>query len=138
MIDGASLWVAEVAVVYAAWTVGLVPLTERELAEGLGWVLAVYFWAFPAWPYFALFESATMQGTPGKWLLGLRVTDREGGRIGWVHATARHWLKLLSLPLFVGGFIVALTTRKQGLHDLVAGTVVWRREASRPAERSRG
>jgi len=78
-----------------------------------------------AWAYFALFESSPMQGTVGKYALGIYVTDRHGGPIGFWRASARYWLKLLSsLSLMVGWIIAAFTPRKQALHDLLAGTVV--------------
>ena len=81
-----------------------------------------------AWAYFALFESSPMQGTVGKYALGLYVTDMSGDPIGFWRATARYWLKLLSsLSVMVGWIVVAFTPRKQALHDLLARTLVLRR-----------
>src|SRR2546430_9676102 len=71
-----------------------------------------------SWAYFALFESSPMQGTVGKYALGLYVTDMSGDPIGFWRATARYWLKLLSsLSVMVGWIVVAFTPRKQALHD---------------------
>lgn len=82
-----------------------------------------------AWAYFALFESSPMQGTVGKYALGIYVTDRHGDPIGFWRATARYWLKVLSnLTLMVGWIMAAFTPRKQALHDLLAGTLVFSRE----------
>ncbi len=82
-----------------------------------------------AWAYFALFESSPMQGTVGKYAMGIYVTDRHGDPIGFWRATARYWLKVLSnLTLMVGWIMAAFTPRKQALHDLLAGTLVFSRE----------
>jgi uncharacterized RDD family membrane protein YckC len=82
-----------------------------------------------AWAYFALFESSPMQGTVGKYALGIYVTDRHGDPIGFWRATARYWLKPFStLTLMVGWIMTAFTPRKQALHDLLAGTLVFSRK----------
>lgn len=79
------------------------------------------------WLYFALMESSTMQGTVGKTLCGLAVTDLDGRRISFARATARYFAKFLSaFTLGIGFLLVALTPRKRGLHDLLAGTTVIR------------
>ena len=78
-----------------------------------------------AWLYFAGMESSTEQATLGKMLLGLRVTDLEGGRITFSRATARLFAKILSaLILYTGFIMVGFTAKKQGLHDKLAGTLV--------------
>ncbi len=77
------------------------------------------------WLYFAVLESSSMQGTLGKKALGMIVTDLDGGRIGFGRATGRYFAKILSaLILMIGFVMVAFTARKQGLHDLIAGTLV--------------
>ena len=68
------------------------------------------------------------QATPGKRLLGLRVADTRGKRIGIAHAFGRYVLKGLSGSLFCAGFLIQpFTARKQALHDLLGGTLVVRR-----------
>jgi len=121
------LMLVEFVIVGGLWELGLLPMTSKELGEGLGLFLAVMFWVFPAWPYYAILESSKMQATVGKRLFGLRVTDLEGQRIGFVRASLRHWAKVVShFALFMGWIMAAITSRKQGLHDLLAGTlVVW-------------
>ena len=77
------------------------------------------------WLYYSLCESSSWQGTVGKKVLGLRVTDLDGQRISFGRATGRHFAKLLSgLILGIGFIMVAFTERKQGLHDMVASTLV--------------
>ena len=78
------------------------------------------------WLYFAGLESAK-GGTPGKLLLGMRVTTEQGANISFLRATGRYFAKILSaLILFIGFIMVAWDTHKQGLHDKIAGTYVIR------------
>jgi uncharacterized RDD family membrane protein YckC len=78
--------------------------------------------------YQPLMESSAWQGTVGKRICGLAVTDLRGQRISFLRALARLLAKLLSAALFGLGFVmVAFTPRKRGLHDIIAGTLVeWR------------
>ena len=77
------------------------------------------------WLYSALLESSSWQGTVGKKVLGLRVTDEYGNRIGFGRATGRHFAKILSSLICLIGFIMAAFTEKQqALHDMIAGTLV--------------
>jgi uncharacterized RDD family membrane protein YckC len=79
------------------------------------------------WLYFAIMESSRWQGTVGKQALKLIVTDEHGERIGFGRATGRYFAKILSsLILSIGFFMVGWTERKQGLHDMIAGTLVQR------------
>jgi uncharacterized RDD family membrane protein YckC len=79
------------------------------------------------WLYEALLTSSSWQGTVGKRVLQLKVTDETGNRIGFGRATGRFFAKILSSMFFCIGFImVGLTDRKRGLHDMLAGTLVMR------------
>jgi uncharacterized RDD family membrane protein YckC len=83
-----------------------------------------------SWLYSALMERSSKQATLGKMALGIRVTDLDGNRIGFGKATGRYFAKILSaLILGIGFLMVAFTQRKQGLHDMLAGTLVMRGEA---------
>lgn len=87
--------------------------------------------AIVAWLYFAVCESSPWQATVGKLALGIRVTDLEGRRISFPRALGRYGAKLISfLIVFIGVLMVAWTPRKQGLHDLMAGTLVLNGRAS--------
>jgi uncharacterized RDD family membrane protein YckC len=78
-----------------------------------------------SWAYFALMESSAWQGTLGKKMMGIQVTDLYGARISLGRATIRLAIKsLLSSWLFIGYIIAFFTQKKQSLHDLVAGTLV--------------
>lgn len=77
------------------------------------------------WLYAAICESSSWQATIGKKVLGLRVTDMDGRRISFGRATGRHFGKMLSgLILGIGFIMIAFTEQKQGLHDLMASTLV--------------
>lgn len=94
-------------------------------------VVLVYGLILPLnWLYFAIMESSVWQGTLGKQALNLVVTDESGERIGFGRATGRYFAKILSsIILLVGFFMVGWTQRKQGLHDLIAGTLVYRSDS---------
>lgn len=83
------------------------------------------------WLYWTLFEASKLQATPGKLALGIRVTDFDGRRATFGKAALRNLAKFLSLLPFGAGFLmIAITSKKQGLHDLLAGTLVLRKKAS--------
>lgn len=75
--------------------------------------------------YFSLFESSSLQATPGKLALGIIVTDLDGNRIGYARAVGRYFASLLSYVTLLVGFMMAgFTERKQALHDMIAGCLV--------------
>lgn len=78
------------------------------------------------WLYFALLESSDSQATIGKKMMGLKVSDLNGRRLSFWQATVRHFGKWVSNITFGLGYLVAgITEKKQALHDIIAGTVVW-------------
>ena len=97
---------------------------DPELMLGLNWGLNVVSLVV-TWLYSSLLESSSWQGTVGKKLVGLRVTDLDGRRISFGRATGRHFGKILSGLICLVGFIMAAFTEKhQALHDQLAGTLV--------------
>jgi len=79
----------------------------------------------PTWLYYALLESSAKQGTLGKVILGMKVVDYNNQRISFARATGRYFSKIISAIILMIGFImVAFTAKKQGLHDMIAGTLV--------------
>ncbi len=84
--------------------------------------------------YFVLFEASSFRATPGKRLFRLEVVSLKGERISHLRALLRFVIKaFLSFPLlYVGVLMVAFTQRKQGLHDMIAGTLVLRH--AKPAQ----
>lgn len=59
-----------------------------------------------SWPYFALMESAKWQGTLGKLVLRLYVTDLDGRTTDFGQATWRHMARLV--PLMAGFAVLSL------------------------------
>jgi uncharacterized RDD family membrane protein YckC len=91
----------------------------------LNLVLPVFGSLFLGILYKPFFESSALQATPGKALLGLRVTTLDGGRITFKQSFIRYLSYLVStIILFVGCIMVAFTQKKQGLHDMIAETLV--------------
>lgn len=94
----------------------------------------------PTWPdlfglllpvvYYALLESSRWQATIGKRICRLRVTRLDGQRISLPRAVGRYFAKFLSaFILGIGFLMIGWTRRKQGLHDLIADTLVVRLRA---------
>ncbi len=78
------------------------------------------------WLYHALLESSERQGTVGKRIMGLVVTNIEGMRISFGRASVR-WIcatLITSQSMLIGYIMVAFTQRKQTLHDMLAETLV--------------
>src|SRR5690606_34911516 len=75
-------------------------------------------------------ELSPWQGSPGKRLLGLKVTGMAGERLPWPRVLLRHAAGLLSwLSLNLGHAMAALPPDRQALHDRIAGARVVARGA---------
>lgn len=94
--------------------------------------------------YSALLESSRWQATIGKRILGLYVSDINGGKVTFRKAAIRSGTKILCgiIPCSIGGFsipiinclgglgyffnfgMVLLSDKHQGIHDMVAKTLV--------------
>jgi uncharacterized RDD family membrane protein YckC len=122
-IDYALIFLASAAIAVVAALTGFLQEDTPQLSAI---VLVGYFL------YCALLESSSWQATIGKRVLGLKVTNRRGERIGFGRAAARFVAKLLSaLTLCLGYLVMLFTERRQALHDLIAGTLV-AHEAAQP------
>jgi uncharacterized RDD family membrane protein YckC len=95
-------------------------------------VLLLFFGSIwiPSWLYYAVLESSSRRATLGKRALRMVTVQTDGGRMSFLRATARYFLKavLFVLPF---GFIFVLPIfgkRRQGVHDWVTGIVVARIE----------
>ena len=70
-------------------------------------------------------ESSARQSTIGKRIIGVKVTGIDGNKISFLRATGRTLAKFLSvITLGIGFLMIAFTKKKQGLHDIVAKTLV--------------
>ena len=96
-------------------------IAAAQAGGGLGNLLSILIGV----AYFAGMESSSHQATLGKKVLGMVVTDLNGNRISLGRAIGRYFAKILSAVILCIGFImVAFTQKKQGLHDMIAGTLV--------------
>ena len=81
--------------------------------------------------YYVIMESSSKQGTYGKILVGLKVVGLDGGQITFGKAFIRFLAKnFLSAILAIGFIMAAFTEKKQGLHDMIASTLVVTRQSS--------
>ena len=116
------------------------------------WIFAVLFLI-----YFTVFESSRLQATLGKWVLGIKVGDKDGNRISFGRALARTIVKLVFAAIVFMGFMMSgLTTarmvaklatvsvafveflisgftgKKQALHDMITGCLVVNKAGKTP------
>lgn len=75
--------------------------------------------------YDGVMQASSLQATLGKLAIGAIVTDKNGERLSYGKSFLRAICKIPSqMILFIGYLMVAFTARKQGLHDIMAGTLV--------------
>ncbi len=75
--------------------------------------------------YSPIFESSSMQATPGKYWMGLKVLNENGATLSFARAMGRHFLRFLStVTLLIGYLIQPFTAKRQALHDILANSVV--------------
>lgn len=91
--------------------------------------------------YDTIFLSSGMMATPGKRLLGIKVTDLNGNCLSFPRALLRTIFKfgfaivsalipaidIISLVILLNPFLITLTEKKQAIHDFIAGTIVVRK-----------
>lgn len=75
------------------------------------------------------FWSGRWHGTPGKRLCGLVIVSSDGSELTLSNAAFRYIAMLISSAIIIGPLFIAFTARRQGLHDLMADTVVVKRSA---------
>jgi uncharacterized RDD family membrane protein YckC len=94
-----------------------------------GYFLAMILFLGVEWLYFAGMESSERQATFGKAAMSLRVTNTEGQRLSFGHASGRFFSKIITglIPLGIGWLMAGFTAKKQALHDMIAGTLVMKR-----------
>jgi uncharacterized RDD family membrane protein YckC len=94
------------------------------------------------WAYFVFQETSSAQATLGKRMIGIRVSTETGGRLSLGAASLRTWpMYLHNIAWLVSGWLsslvlfaafiacvaVAFSGRKQGLHDKMAGAILFHR-----------
>ncbi|WP_442893620.1 RDD family protein [Bacillus sp. 2205SS5-2] len=95
------------------------PLIKEGMFSGIALVTAITFYA-----YFVLMTKYYQQ-TLGKMVLGLRVKALKEESITWGTVLFREIVgRYLSVTTWILYVVVAFTTKKQGIHDLLADTTV--------------
>jgi uncharacterized RDD family membrane protein YckC len=85
---------------------------------------------FVIWAAYEIpFWVSPWQATPGKKLCGMVVTTMDGDRLSVSRAMGRYACKCASGAILIGSFFIPFTRWRQALHDLMAGTLVPRRDA---------
>jgi uncharacterized RDD family membrane protein YckC len=81
------------------------------------------------WIYYAGMESSSTQGTLGKMVLGLIVTDTQYQRVSFARASGRFFARFITglIPLAIGYIMAGFTAKKQALHDMIASCLVLRK-----------
>lgn len=75
--------------------------------------------------YYTFFEGSKMQASPGKFFLGLQVTNLTGQKISFAKSSLRYALSVFShLLMFVGVLLSLFTKYNQTLHDALSYTIV--------------
>jgi uncharacterized RDD family membrane protein YckC len=101
-------------------------LTSKQAESTITiWMVLIGFLVITNLLYHAIMESSRYQGTLGKIIVGMKVTNAKGERLSFLCALIRHLARLLSmLPLFAGYLMILRTKKKQALHDIISGAVV--------------
>jgi uncharacterized RDD family membrane protein YckC len=97
---------------------------------GVGFVLGlIVITVGVRWLYYALSESSSWQGTLGKKMLNLTVTDLSGQPISFARASGRYFSKFITnlIPLAIGYILAGFTEKKQAIHDMIASCLVLRK-----------
>lgn len=144
---GRRLAAAALDLVILGAAVGFVGLQQPDVERGNVYVGLFVLASALAMFYRMVFEGSPMQGTPGKYLVGLKAVHEDGRTMMFAGSALRSW------PWWLTGAIAALApslapavgalcllalapilwdTKHRGLHDRMAGTVVILRESKIP------
>lgn len=92
--------------------------------------------------YRMIFEGSSLRATPGKLLFDLKVTNPDGAQLSYASTALRGWpfwltgamlgvtgelMTVLALICVAALVLIPFTPRRQGVHDLVARSIVVRR-----------
>jgi uncharacterized RDD family membrane protein YckC len=119
-------------VFWVAWGIFAVMITDvlRNVRDIGLWLFAIaLFLNFCIYMgYFVFFEVFWQGQTPGKRYTKIRIIRDDGRRIGIQQATLRSLLRPVDDIMFIGAFLIMLTTKEKRLGDIAAGTVVVQEE----------
>lgn len=110
-----------ILVALAGWAIGLIfGVNIFKESWGVKWFNNIL-----TMIYFIVMEAGRNNATLGKQIVGLKVVTTNGAPITLQDALVRNLCKIISAAILMIGFImVAFSVKKQGLHDMIAGTLV--------------
>ena len=86
---------------------------------------ALVFWII----YSTILDASKFNGTLGKYCMGIKVVDENGNSLTITRSIFRNVAKILSaIVLFLGFIWIIFSKKKQGWHDMIAGTFVVKRQ----------
>lgn len=95
---------------------------EFSIIAGTIYTAAITIW------YYILLPASEKQGTWGKQICNIYIGDQNGNRITKGRSTLRFiCLYISSLSFYIGFIMAAFTDKKQGLHDMMASTYVYKK-----------
>lgn len=116
-------------IVWGIFTVFVTDAFGNERSLGL-WLFAIaLFINFCIYMgYFVFFEVIWQGQTPGKRYAKIRVIRDDGRRVSIQQATLRALLRPFDDIMFIGAFLIMLTSKEKRLGDIAAGTVIVQEE----------
>ena len=115
LIDGLILWLPSLAL-------GVV-VRGQGVVLGGGILLGFLYKPF--------FDSSMLRGTPGKALMNIEIRSENGDTLTFKQAVIRFFCSYLSgLILCIGYLMQPFTAKRQTLHDMIAESVVVKKESS--------
>ncbi|SOD18758.1 RDD family protein [Pedobacter xixiisoli] len=114
-----------ITVIYAVITaVAILFVEEKETILSIV-VVAAFLIPFTKFLYTVIGDASKTQGTIGKKLMDIKVTDEYGGKLTFGTSFIRNASKLISNIAFGFGYLYMFLNKKQQcLHDAIAGTLV--------------
>lgn len=126
VVDSLVLLIPLIAIIFVASALDNSPLSPILFGSGILGALL----------YYPLMESSSSQATVGKIAAGIIVTNLRGDRISFARALMRMVLKTvvnaINVVALINAIVIGTSARKQGLHDMMAGTLVLNRTSFLP------
>ena len=85
----------------------------------IGWILGIFVY----WLYYAIQHSSSKKATIGMRACDIIIVDENYNKIGFWRATGNYFVSSLSWFFFIGFFMIAFTSKKQGFHNFISRTL---------------
>ncbi len=124
LIDGLVLGLIAAGIGFGVGIIWFMLVGQDDISKNIFSAILNLSMLVISWFYFAGLESSDAQATWGKRVVGIFVTDMQGETLSFGRASARFFGKMLSSFLVIGYLFMLFTSKRQTLHDLIAGTLV--------------